>query len=90
MNRGPQTVLRAPTGAPHSSSVFSERFDDLLEGVDNLLLDTLSVHADVTDLQTTLNVQVEVERGQEVLQVTEAEVVCVGVDSDHRPTPLLG
>jgi acyl-CoA thioesterase YciA len=38
----------------------------------------------------TMNVQVEVERGQEVLQVTEAEVVCVGVDSDHRPTPLLG
>jgi acyl-CoA thioesterase YciA len=38
----------------------------------------------------TMNVQVEVERGQEVLQVTEAEVVCVGVDAKRRPTPLLG
>src|SRR5438067_7767593 len=37
----------------------------------------------------TMHVQVEVERGQEVLQVTEAEVVCVGVDAKRRPTPLL-
>jgi acyl-CoA thioesterase YciA len=41
----------------------------------------------------TMNVLVEVERGQEVLQVTEAEVVYVGVDPaspDRRPLPLLG
>src|SRR5438067_13874499 len=37
----------------------------------------------------TMHVQVEVERGREVLQVTEAEVVCVGVDAKRRPTPLL-
>src|SRR3954452_4066670 len=36
----------------------------------------------------TVNVQVEVERGQQVLQVTEAEVVYVGVDlssPDRKP-----
>ena len=41
----------------------------------------------------TMNVQVEAERGQEVLQVTEAEVVYVGVDPtspDRKPVPLLG
>ncbi len=40
----------------------------------------------------TMHVAVEVERGTEVLQVTEAEVVYVGVDPTHperRPTPLL-
>jgi acyl-CoA thioesterase YciA len=41
----------------------------------------------------TMNVQVEVERGQQVLQVTEAEVVYVGVDlnsPDRKPLPLVG
>jgi acyl-CoA thioesterase YciA len=41
----------------------------------------------------TINVQVEVERGQQVLQVTEAEVVYVGVDPnspERKPLPLLG
>src|SRR5262245_51391404 len=41
----------------------------------------------------TMHVQVEAERGQEVLQVTEAEVVYVGVDPtspDRKPVPLLG
>src|SRR5205085_429912 len=40
----------------------------------------------------TVHVSVEVERGQEVLQVTEAEVVYVGIDpasQDRRPKPLL-
>ena len=38
----------------------------------------------------TMHVDVEAERGAEVLQVTEAEVVYVGVDDqDHRPVPLL-
>ena len=37
-----------------------------------------------------MHIQVEVERGTEVLQVTEAEVVYVGVDQKERkPTPLL-
>jgi acyl-CoA thioesterase YciA len=41
----------------------------------------------------TVHVKVEVERGQEVLQVTEAEVVYVGIDPtspERRPKPLLG
>jgi acyl-CoA thioesterase YciA len=39
----------------------------------------------------TMHIQVEVERGTEVLQVTEAEVVYVGVDAkDRKPIPLLG
>ena len=39
----------------------------------------------------TMHVQVEAERGAEVLQVTEAEVVYVGVDTkDRRPVPLMG
>jgi acyl-CoA thioesterase YciA len=41
----------------------------------------------------TMNVQVEAERGGQVLQVTEAEVVYVGVDPsspERRPLPLLG
>jgi acyl-CoA thioesterase YciA len=41
----------------------------------------------------TVHVSVEVERGQEVLQVTEAEVVYVGIDPaspERRPKPLLG
>jgi acyl-CoA thioesterase YciA len=39
----------------------------------------------------TMHVQVEVERGTQVLQVTEAEVVYVSVDKrDRKPTPLLG
>ena len=41
----------------------------------------------------TVQVSVEAERGPEVLQVTEAEVVYVGVDPDgpeRRPRPLLG
>ena len=38
----------------------------------------------------TMNVVVEAERGTETLQVTEAEVVYVGVDAhDHKPRPLL-
>jgi acyl-CoA thioesterase YciA len=41
----------------------------------------------------TMQVSVEVDRGQEVLQVTEAELVCVGVDlstPQRQPRPLLG
>ncbi len=39
----------------------------------------------------TMQIQVEAERGAEVLQVTEAEVVYVGVDGkDRKPVPLLG
>src|SRR5437016_5437621 len=38
----------------------------------------------------TMNVTVEAERGAEVLQVTEAEVVYVAIDPhDRRPVPLL-
>lgn len=40
----------------------------------------------------TMHVCVEAERGQEVLQVTEAEVVYVGIDpntTERLPTPLL-
>lgn len=38
----------------------------------------------------TMQIDVEAERGAEVLQVTEAEVVYVGIDrADRRPTPLL-
>ncbi|HEV3203132.1 MAG TPA: hotdog domain-containing protein [Gemmataceae bacterium] len=40
----------------------------------------------------TMNVIVEAERGDQVLQVTEAEVVYVGIDpntADRRPIPLL-
>ena len=40
----------------------------------------------------TVHVSVEVERGQQVLQVTEAEVVYVGIDpqgTERRPRPLL-
>ena len=33
----------------------------------------------------TMHIQVEVERGLEVLQVTEAEVVYVGIDPDTTP-----
>jgi hypothetical protein len=39
-----------------------------------------------------MHVSVEVERGHQVVQVTEAEVVYVGVDlqsPDRRPVPLL-
>jgi acyl-CoA thioesterase YciA len=40
----------------------------------------------------TMQVSVEVERGQETLHVTEAELVYVGIDPtspDRRPVPLL-
>jgi acyl-CoA thioesterase YciA len=38
----------------------------------------------------TMDVRVEAERGTEVLQVTEAEIVYVGIDAaSRRPTPLL-
>ena len=40
----------------------------------------------------TMQVFVEAERGEEVLQVTEAEVVYVGIDPhspERKPTPLL-
>ena len=38
----------------------------------------------------TMNIQVEVERGADTLQVTEAEAVYVGVDpATRRPLPLL-
>jgi acyl-CoA thioesterase YciA len=40
----------------------------------------------------TMHINVEAERGRETLQVTEAEVVYVGVDPkdpQRRPTPLL-
>jgi acyl-CoA thioesterase YciA len=40
----------------------------------------------------TMHINVEVERGREKLQVTEAEVVYVGVDpksAERRPVPLL-
>ena len=39
----------------------------------------------------TMHIEVEVERGTEVLQVTEAEVVYVGVDArERKPVALLG
>src|SRR5438309_5925365 len=41
----------------------------------------------------TMHVSVEAERGQQVLQVTEAEVVYVGIDptsAQRRPKPLVG
>lgn len=41
----------------------------------------------------TMHINVEVERGTDVLQVTEAEVVYVGIDPEcreRRPKPLLG
>ncbi|HEV3084984.1 MAG TPA: hotdog domain-containing protein [Gemmataceae bacterium] len=41
----------------------------------------------------TMQVNVEVDRNKEVLQVTEAEVVYVGIDPDtpeRKPKPLLG
>ncbi len=41
----------------------------------------------------TMQVNVEVDRGEEVLQVTEAEVVYVGVEGTfphQKPAPLLG
>src|SRR5262245_12837429 len=39
----------------------------------------------------TMQITVEVERGTEVHQVTEAEVVYVGIDpANQRPQPLLG
>jgi acyl-CoA thioesterase YciA len=38
----------------------------------------------------TMQVNVEAERGKDILQVTEAEVVYVGIDPDSRqPRPLL-
>jgi acyl-CoA thioesterase YciA len=40
----------------------------------------------------TVHINVEAERGDQVLQVTEAEVVYVGIDpesADRRPKPLL-
>jgi acyl-CoA thioesterase YciA len=40
----------------------------------------------------TMHINVEAERGREVLQVTEAEVVYVGIDPkspERQPTPLL-
>lgn len=40
----------------------------------------------------TVHVNVEAERGRDVLQVTEAEVVYVGIDRnsvERRPVPLL-
>ena len=52
---------------------------------------TRLVHIGRTSI--TMNVQVVVERGQQELQVTEAEVVYVGVDPtspEHKPLPLLG
>jgi acyl-CoA thioesterase YciA len=39
----------------------------------------------------TMHVRVEADRGAETLQVTEAELVFVGIDPEtRRPTPLLG
>ena len=41
----------------------------------------------------TMDIRVEAERGQEIFQVTEAEVVYVAVDAgsaDRHPKPLLG
>jgi acyl-CoA thioesterase YciA len=41
----------------------------------------------------TMHVAVEAERGRDVIQVTEAEVVYVGIDPsspDRKPQPLLG
>jgi acyl-CoA thioesterase YciA len=39
----------------------------------------------------TMDVTVEAERGAEVLQVTEAEIVYVGIDvATRKPIPLLG
>lgn len=41
----------------------------------------------------TMHINVEAERGTELLQVTEAEVVYVGIDPaspERRPVPLLG
>ncbi len=51
---------------------------------------TRVVHIGRTSI--TVNITVFVDRGTEVLQVTEAEVVYVGLDPldpERRPTPLL-
>ncbi|MBI3410404.1 MAG: acyl-CoA thioesterase [Planctomycetes bacterium] len=50
---------------------------------------TRVVHRGRTSI--TMQILVEAERGTEVHQVTEAEVVYVGIDpATHRPLPLLG
>jgi acyl-CoA thioesterase YciA len=55
--------------------------------------DVVSFHTRLVKIgrtSITMNVVVEAERGTETLQVTEAEVVYVGIDPhDRKPHPLL-
>ena len=61
-----------------------------------LVGDLVSFYAEITRVgrtSITVHILVEAERGCEVIRVTEAEVVYVGVDlstPERRPIPLLG
>jgi acyl-CoA thioesterase YciA len=58
-----------------------------------LVGDVVSFHTRLVKIgrtSITMNVLVEAERGAETLQVTEAEVVYVGIDPhDRKPQPLV-
>jgi acyl-CoA thioesterase YciA len=86
-------VVRAGGKLPHVTTVAVNRVEfhrPVLVG-DVVRFVTRLVRIGRTSI--TMHVAVEAERGTEVLNVTEAEVVYVGIDASspqQRPVPLLG
>jgi acyl-CoA thioesterase YciA len=77
-------------GLPHIVTVAINRVEFKQPVLVGDIVRFLTRRVKVGRTSITMNVAVEVERGTEVLQVTEAEVVYVGVDPQtRRPAPLL-
>jgi acyl-CoA thioesterase YciA len=88
-----QHVIRAGGPQPFHVTVAMNRVEFkkpvLVGDVVRFLVDLVRIGR----TSVTVHVRVEVDRGQQVLQVTEAEVVYVNVDPttpERRPKPLLG
>jgi acyl-CoA thioesterase YciA len=86
-------VQRAGGGLPHLLTVAVNRVEFKQPVLVGDVVRFLTRLVRIGRTSITMHVSVEAERGTEILQVTEAEVVYVGVDSaatGRRPVPLLG
>jgi len=85
-------VLRAGGKPPHLATVALNKVEFHQPVLVGDLVRFLTRLKHIGRTSITMHVSVEVERGQEVLPVTEAEIVFVGIDPTspaRRPIPLL-
>jgi acyl-CoA thioesterase YciA len=86
-------VVRAGGERPHVVTVALNRVEFLKPVLVGDVVRFVTRLVKLGRTSITMNIRVEAERDTEVIQVTEAEAVYVGVDvttSERKPKPLLG